>query len=72
MSKFEKQIVVSYKAFNKDFKCNNFQYEVGRTYEHYGQIRICNSGFHACHESAIDVLDYYLLVIIYWLMIMEI
>ncbi len=47
-----------YKAFNKGFICKDFQYEEGQTYEHKGNIAICNSGFHFC-ENPLDVLNYY-------------
>ena len=49
---------VAYKAFNDDFTCRSFQYEVGKTYTHAGKIRMCNAGFHAC-ENPLDVLNYY-------------
>ena len=53
--------ITAYKALNHEFKCNNFSFEVGKTYVHEGQIKICNQGFHAC-ENPLDVLDYYPLV----------
>ena len=47
-----------YKAFNKDFTCNNFQYEEGKEFKHDGEIKICEQGFHFC-ENPLDVLNYY-------------
>ncbi len=46
-----------YKSFDKDLKCRNFQYEIGKTYEEL-TAELCKSGFHAC-ERPLDVFDYY-------------
>ena len=46
-----------YKGFDKDLKCRDFQFEVGKTYEEK-TASLCNSGFHAC-EIPIDCLGYY-------------
>lgn len=54
----EEKKTIAYKAFNKDFTCRNFQFEVGKTYEQEGKISVCNKGFHAC-ENPFDVLNYY-------------
>ena len=53
--------IITYKAFDKDFKCRGFQYEIGKEYSVPGKIKACQNGFHAC-ENPLDVLDYYDLV----------
>ena len=54
----KENIIKSYKGFDKDFKCKDFQYEVGKEYEIEGEIKCCERGFHAC-ESPMEVFDYY-------------
>ena len=46
-----------YKGFDKDLKCRDFQYEIGKTYEE-PTADLCNRGFHAC-ERPLDVFRYY-------------
>ena len=47
-----------YKATDKDMKCRGLQYELGKTAEVDGDIKLCENGLHAC-EMPLDVLGYY-------------
>lgn len=53
-----KNVITSYKGFDKNMQCRGFQYEVGKEYEMDGEIKCCNRGFHAC-KSPIEVWNYY-------------
>ena len=48
----------TYKGFNKDMTCLDFQYEEGKEYETTGDIKCCENGFHAC-EYPLDCFGYY-------------
>ncbi len=53
-----KKAIKSYKAFDKNMRCRDFQYEVGKEYEMDGDIKCCNRGFHAC-KNPLEVWNYY-------------
>lgn len=46
--------VKGHKATDGDMTCRGFQYELGKTFEHDGELSMCNSGFHFCiHPSGV-------------------
>lgn len=51
------EIIKSYKGFNKDMTCLDFQYEEGKEYK-TEDAKACECGFHAC-EYPLDCLGYY-------------
>jgi hypothetical protein len=36
----------TFKAFSKDLRCRNFQYELGKSYHESSWIEPCVNGFH--------------------------
>ena len=50
--------IKGYKVFNQDWTCRGFKYEVGKTYEHQGNIEMCGKGFHFCQKAS-DCFNYY-------------
>ena len=50
--------ITAYKAFNSNFSCRDFMYEVGKEYHINGDVKMCGNGFHACQNS-IDTFNYY-------------
>ena len=49
--------IKAYKGFDKNLRCRDFQYEVGKEYE-TERAKLCEAGFHAC-ENPLDCLNYY-------------
>ena len=47
-----------YKGFDKDLKCRDLQYEVGKEAAVDGDIELCKRGIHFC-ENPHDVFNYY-------------
>ncbi|MGQ9951203.1 DUF7666 domain-containing protein [Pseudomonas aeruginosa] len=52
------EIVTAYKGFKQDLTCRDYQFEIGGTYKHEGEVEACSSGFHSC-EYPLDVFGYY-------------
>ena len=50
-------MITTYKGFNKDMTCKNFQYKEGEEYE-TDRAEACKEGFHAC-EYPLDCFSYY-------------
>ena len=54
----KEQAITAYKAFDSNLRCRGFQYVVGETYQHTGDVLVCGSGFHACRDAG-NLFKYY-------------
>ena len=52
------KVITSYKAFDKNMQCHDFQFEVGKEYEMDGEIECGKRGFHTC-KNPLELWDYY-------------
>ena len=50
--------IKGFKVFKPDWTCRDYQYEVGKTFKHNGNIELCGSGFHFCQKAS-DCFNYY-------------
>ena len=57
----EEAPVKAIKGFNAKLQCKDFQFEIGATFKHEGEVIACKSGFHAIHEDQhpLAVFQYY-------------
>ena len=49
------------KGFDANLQCRGFQFKIGETYRHEGDVKACSGGFHAIPEDAhpLSVFNYY-------------
>jgi len=49
----------SYKGSGKNLSCRGFEYKVNETYTTIDEIKIGESGFHACDDYPLAVFNFY-------------
>lgn len=57
-----KDAIVAFKGMDKNRQCLGFQFEVGKSYTHDGEVRACSSGFHAFAEQVEQDLGWLLVI----------
>ena len=50
--------IIGIKGFDKDLKCRNYQFRIGKTFEEDLTPKLCGRGFHYC-QTLSDVFQYY-------------
>ena len=51
-------VVVAFKGLDLNLRCRDYQFEIGKSYTHEGDVKRCESGFHSC-EYPLHIFDYY-------------
>ncbi len=57
-TKWKQLPIRGFKGFDRNLRCRNYQYEIGKTFHCDGNIKICSNGFHFCRIPH-KVLNYY-------------
>ncbi|MDK2769902.1 MAG: hypothetical protein KYX69_19565, partial [Sphingomonas sp.] len=54
-------VTISIKGFDKSLACREYQFELGKTYQHDGAVKACAGGFHACpvDHHPLSVFEFY-------------
>ena len=53
------EVIESIKGFDLNFQCRDYQFKVGETYIHDGDVEVCARGFHGIGGNPLEVFDYY-------------